>query len=523
MKKVLAIVISVLMLVGMAPVSSFAASIVASGVCGLNPTDTWYMESWDNLTWTLDSEGTLTIRGVGEMNDFTEGSPWLKASVRTLIIEPGVTSIGARAFDTCSNLTSITIADSVTSIGRCAFDFSAWYNNQPDGLVYVGKVAYRYKGTMPEGAEISLENGTTGVNAYAFSGQWGLKSVAIPNSVKVIGENSFSSCGLTSVTIPGSVTSIGYSSFSGCCDLTSVTIKSGVTNIGSGAFERCTSLTDVTIPDSVASIGGSAFANTAWYDNQPDGLVYIGKLAYRYKGEMPWGEAEIDLRDGTTAICPCTFSSCGLRSITIPDSVTYIGDCAFDNCWELESITIPDSVTSIGISAFAACPKLAEITVAPNNPVYYSKGNCIIERETGTLVFGCKNSVIPTDGNVTAIGEAAFDRCIYLSSITIPNGVTSIGLQAFMGCTFLTSVTIPVSVKTIYTGAFYNCDYLSDVTYGGTEKQWDAINIEIDNEPLLEANIHFKNNRVGNNSFFESILAFFSNIIAFFKRLFSRA
>ena len=84
-------------------------------------------------------------------------------------------------------------------------------------------------------------------------------------------------------------------------------------------------------------------------------------------------------------------------------------------------------------------------------------------------------------------------------------------------------MTIPVSVKTIHGSAFASCDNLSDVTYGGTEKQWDAINIEIYNEPLLEANIHFKNNRVGNNSFFESILAFFSNIIAFFKRLFSRA
>lgn len=156
-----------------------------------------------------------------------------------------VTSIGKKAFYGCSGLTSITIPNSVTSIGSGAFDGTAWYNNQPDGLVYAGNVAYNYKGTMPNNTSINIKDGTVGIADLAFFCS-DLTSITIPNSVTSIGDGAFQYCsGLTSITIPNSVTSIGESAFSYCSGLVSVTIGSGINYINTLAFAHCENLADV--------------------------------------------------------------------------------------------------------------------------------------------------------------------------------------------------------------------------------------------------------------------------------------
>ena len=129
-------------------------------------------------------------------------------------------------------------------------------------------------------------------------------------TVTSIDYGAFGGCtGLTSVIMPNTVDFIGYQAFYGCTGLTSVTIPNTVTEIGSSAFSGCISLTSVKIPNSFTSIGGDAFSGTAWFNNQPDGLIYIGNVAYEYKGEMPDGTS-IVLKDGCTRITDFAFDGC---------------------------------------------------------------------------------------------------------------------------------------------------------------------------------------------------------------------
>ena len=272
-----------------------------------------------------------------------------------------------------------------------------------------------------------------------------ITSVVIPDGITSIDNLQFDGySGITSITIPDSVTSIGSSAFRGCSSLTSITIPDSVKSIGSSAFEGCSGLTSITIPDSVTSIGSYAFMGCSSLTN-----VTIG--------------------NNVTSIDFGVFRDCAeLTSITIPNSITSIGSYAFMNCSNLTSITIPDSVTSIGGSAFDRCNGLTSITVANGNTKYHATGNCLIETASKILVLGCKNSVIPTDGSVTSIGEDAFSHCDSLTSITIPDSVTSIGNYAFFWCSDLMSVTIGNSVTNIGKDAFSHCNDLMSVTIGNS-------------------------------------------------------
>ena len=246
----------------------------------------------------------------------------------------GVTSIGKEAFYGCTRLTSVTIPNSVTSIGYYAFYETAWYNNQPDGLVYAGNVAYKYKGTMPNNTSVTIKEGKVGIAGSAFSGCTGLTSIEIPNSVTSIGAHAFSGCtGLTSIEIPNSVTSIGAYAFSDCTGLTSINVAEDNLNY--------------------ASI---------------DGVLYSkDKKTLRVYPQGKTGSFTIP--NSVTSIGDGAFDGCeGLTSVTIPNSVTSIGEDAFYGCTGLTSITIPNSVTSIGEWAFDGCKGLTSMTVEATNP-----------------------------------------------------------------------------------------------------------------------------------------------------------
>ena len=335
-KRLVSFVLAVLMIASLLPATALAADRVASGTCGAEG-------DGSNLTWTLDSDGVLTISGTGAMKEYDPyKAPWYGSSsrVKSAVVAEGVTSIGGKAFLDCTSLTSVTIPDSVTSIGKQAF----MYCTSLTGVTIPGSV--------------------TSIGDSAFSGCSSLTSVTIPNSVTSIGGAAFNGCSsLTSVTIPDSVTSIGEFAFYNCSSLTSVTIPNSVTSIGEYAFYNCRSLTSVTIPDSVTSIGDDAFSNCTSLTSVtiPDSVTSIGKWAFSECKSL----TSVTIPDSVTRIGDSAFRGCSsLTSVTIPDGVTSIGRYAFHDCRFLTSVTIPDSVTSIGEFTFCDCTSLTDVYYA---------------------------------------------------------------------------------------------------------------------------------------------------------------
>ena len=273
-----------------------------------------------------------------------------------------------------------------------------------------------------------------GLPGYLFIGYSG--PVVIPATVTYDG-----------ITYP--VTSIEALAFYHCTELTSIDIPNSVTEIGQEAFGRCPGLASIVVesgnPRFDSRNNCNAIIETA--NNVlivgckntiiPNSVTEIGNLAFDACDSL----TSIVIPNSVTSIGQYAFYDCsGLTSINIPNSVTSIGHGAFAWCSGLTSIVIPNSVTEIGVGVFDDCTELASIVVESGNPRYDSRNNCnaIIETANNMLIVGCKNTTIPN--SVTVIGYWAFYSCSGLTSIDIPNSVTAIGDSAFYDCGRLTDV-----------------------------------------------------------------------------------
>ena len=412
-----------------------------------------------------------------------------------------VTSIGESAFYWCSSLTSITIPNSVTSIGNSAFYYCSSLTsievdaNNPnyasiDGVLYNKDVTTLI--CSPGGkTSITIPNSVTSIGNLAFYYCKSLTSITIPNSVTSIGHCAFQSCSsLTSISIPDSVTTIGDFVFEWCESLTSINISKSVINIGKEIFEHCKSLTTIVVDknnqvydsrDNCNAIIHTA-TNTLIFGccktNIPNSVTNIGNSAF----ECCPSFTAITIPDSVTSIGEYAFSSCTkLTSITIPNSVISIGKGAFSSCTKLTSITIPTSVTNIDLCVFLNCPSLTSIIVDENNKVYDSRDNCnaIIHTETDTLIAGCQNTIIPQ--SVINIGTRAFGKCSTLTTISIPDSVKNIAENAFYKCKSLTEINIPYSITNIEACAFEDCESLTSISISDVPVEDEELYNQADN------------------------------------------
>ena len=423
------------------------------------------------LEYTVNADGTLEIdKYVGNDTIF---------EIPAEIGGKKVTSIGYKAFENRTSLTSVTIPDSLTDIGFQAFHNCTSLKSVtiPASVTTIDNYAFGYfydanKETKIDGFKINYTKNTAG---HLYAAQNGFTDEAcLINELQDDGTVIITKyAGNDTVyEIPSEidgkkVTGIGNRAFQNSTSLTNVTIPDGVTHIDECAFQGCSSLTDIALPDSLTIIDSYAFNNCAMLTS-------------------------ITIPNGVTRIEWATFYGCSsLTDLVLPDSVTYIGYKVFFDCPSLKTVTIPASVTDIGEYAFGYHDddnwNLAKIDGFKINYTkntwghYYAKQNgfsdepCLVAElnEDGTTLKISKYDgndteyVIPEEIDGKKISEIrynAFIDCKLLTSVTIPDGVTMIGSAAFRGCTALTDVVLPDSVTSIGDFAFYNCPKLLDVT-----------------------------------------------------------
>ncbi len=354
-----------------------------------------------------------------------------------------VRHIGSYAFSGCNALTNITIPNSVKTIGNSAFCYSGLTtaNINCDSL---SREAF-YECTSLKNVNFgestkfidmgafygctSLNNVNFGeavryIGGYAFSGCNSLTNITIPNSVKAIGNYAFYNSGLTTANI--NCDSLSDGAFYYCDSLKNVNFGESAKSIGALAFRGCTNLNNVNFGESVSTIGNYAFkdCNALTIITIPNSLISIG---YDVFGGCN------NLKELTWNAKYCTSFSCptSIERLTFGDEIEVIPSFFANNCQSLTSVKIPNSVTTIGEGAFQLCQSLTSVKI-PNS--------------------------------VTTIGEVAFALCSSLRSVVIPNSVATIGLQAFYGCTGLKNLTLGRSVTTIGQSAFQGCTGLTTIT-----------------------------------------------------------
>ena len=371
-----------------------------------------------------EKEYSITITG-----DILEYELQNCNTIKNVIIDGSVTSIGRWSFAGCENLNLIEIKTNENGEGVETIDTSTF-----QGCTNLKKIIF------PE----SLKE----IKTAAFS-NCGFDDIEIPINVTNIEALAFASCeNLTSVTILGDNIEIKNTAFYNCTNLTNVKILGYNTQIKVKAFENCNKITDIDIPSNITNI----------FKNNYTSLKTV--IIRGYNTDIP-AKAFQDFKllekvtiNGVNSIGDSAFDKCiELKTVTIEDGLTNIGDEVFSNCTKLDSIEIPESVTIIGDAAFIRCKNLQNLKI--------KKG--VVEIGMGAFYKCDKLQKITIPSSVNTIGKYAFCKCILLKNVNIEEGVKYILDNAFSECTNLDSIKIPNSVEIIGDEVFSNCTKLDSI------------------------------------------------------------
>ena len=480
-----------------APILSVSAATASSTSVAAATSGTTGDCKWNFNTKT----GAMTISGKGRMADYKDqyDVPWdpYVYDVKSIVIESGVTYVGECSFVGYNHL-SLTIADTVTEIGDDAFAYSLSVTNLKlsANLKKIGRCAFNGLGVE----SLTLPKNLKEVGGWSFYGCENLKTLTIPDGCTcdfsddfenctalttvsigdsaTVGERAFAYCPVseykvsaknktltavsghlfskdkttllfyangktnTQSTMSDYITDIGDYAFTGNKNLTTVTFPKNLKSVGKRSFFE-SNITNITFPNTLVSIGAEAFLYTPWYKNQPDGLVYAGKVAYKYKNATP--AAAVSLRSDTVGIADGLFKNASdLVKITLPGTLLHIGNDAFYNCRKLKSASLPNNLVTIGNRAFYNCQSLEKIFM--------------------------------TD-TVTDFGEECFRNCSALKSLVLSKNLTEIPRWSFAYCDALTEVEIPEKVTKIGANAFSYANNLKTFTFYNR-------NLELENKAL---------------------------------------
>ena len=451
------------------------------------------------VSWAL-ADGTLTISGEGNMTDFTDpryGSSNLpswdiyKDNIVKVVIEGGVKHVGSYAFYDYSNLQAVTFAEGVKSIGSSAFYGCEGIKELlfPSSMKIISGQHNTNEDAEPQVSTFGMGGtGTAYMSSEAFRGCAGLTSVTIPRGVIGVGSGTFQYCrnlksvywdvadypsyGFSTANENGfrDYGTQGSSPFSGC-RLKEVVFGSEVDSIPGGLLYGQSELSAIKFSGKTEYVGKDAFKETVWFDNLPNGLVYIDKAAYAFKGLMSTPTA-ISIAEGTKSITEGLFANqTYLTKVTVPSTLTYMGYEVFEGCrslgeveWNAEdckfgqtygapfsatalyTITFGEKVRKIPDGLCSGCRYITEVKM-PASVV-----------EVGESAFSdCSGlEAVGFSENMTSIEARAFLDCAKLSELILPNSLREIGENAFSGCTGLETLSIPESVDSIGRSAFYN-------------------------------------------------------------------
>ena len=281
------------------------------------------LQSWFNIQFFND-----TSNPVSYAHNLYIGGELLT----NVVIPDGTLKINKYMFHGCESIKSVTMPESLETIGDYSFEYCTGIESLvfSNGMKAVGQHAFRDCSNI---TNLVLNEGLETIGDYSFTGCNGITELSIPSSVNNLGESAFSRCeGLKVLYTGDNVTAIKNYTFQDCKSLTDVTIGAKTETIGNNAFSYCSKLTNINGGENLMTVEPTAFNFTAWLQAQPDGVVYLPNIAYKYKGTMPVNSS-VEITEGTKYIADELFyKQVNMESVTMPESLKAICKWVFYGC-----------------------------------------------------------------------------------------------------------------------------------------------------------------------------------------------